>query len=66
MDVYDIQKWKLIELKVINNGLDIEIRGNKFLLTTLHHEKKFFGAFESINTLYSFICGYEAGKEGKQ
>jgi hypothetical protein len=61
MDGYDIQKWKLIELKAINNNLEIEIKGDTFLLQT---GKKFFGAFKSIDTLYSFICGYEAGKEG--
>jgi hypothetical protein len=60
MDGYDVQKWKLIELKAINNDLQIDINGDKFLLQT---EKKFFGAFESIDTLYFFIYGYEAGKE---
>ncbi len=61
MDGYDVQRWKLIELKAINNDLQIDINGDKFLLRT---ENKFFGAFQNSDELFSFICGYEAGKEG--
>jgi hypothetical protein len=60
MDGYDIQQWKVIERKLQDNGMQVEIKCDKFLLK---RERISLAYFSKIDTLYSFLCGYETGLE---
>lgn len=55
----DAQKYEYTKEKALTNGLTVTTHGDAFKLTK---DNSNFGHFATLAELFSFLCGYEAGK----
>jgi hypothetical protein len=55
----DINKWNIVLNKLNKNKLNYNLRGDKIEITM--ENKCSLGYFHSVNDIYLYLCGYEAG-----
>lgn len=55
-DASKIEKFKRCEMKAYYNGMDIQLMVEKFYIQK-------YGAFYTVDELYAFLCGFDAGRE---
>jgi hypothetical protein len=61
MNGFDCQRWEYCKIKAKENGLRIDISGDKFIVRNKKNGNV-SGTLNYIDDLFSFLCGYEAGK----
>ena len=59
MDGYDIQKYELLKNRAKSAGMVLGVKGSAIELT---YKKDYIGKFESGETAFAFVCGFEYGK----
>lgn len=65
MDGYDLQLYQKAKEKAESLNLCIETTGVNLLLRRLPKGET-MGGFETMDNLYSFLCGYDWGNAKKQ
>ena len=55
-NAHDIVMWNTCKNKAQDAGLEIQFNGEAFLLLN-----KAYGLFPTVESLYYYLCGYEAG-----
>ncbi|KKU86985.1 MAG: hypothetical protein UY18_C0050G0013 [Microgenomates group bacterium GW2011_GWF2_47_9] len=58
---FDIQKYERCIEMAEEHEMTIEVRGGSGF--ALKRGKRFFGVLATVDELYSYLCGYSAGKD---
>ena len=56
---FDIQLWNTCLQKAKENGLELDVKGDKFRI--YYKEYSFIGILDTVKEVFVFLCGYENG-----
>lgn len=60
MNGYDLQRYEHVRFKCNQYKINIRPSGNMISLTMME-DGAMVGAFENIEAVYSYMCGFESG-----